>query len=104
MCMKSKSFFFASTGVVALAASLAMASTALATTTGTTTIISDTFPISQGVGSGSYLQGSTPDGVDLPGSTWTTNYAGGTLSSVSDPFIGTPPDIANTAPSSVIPK
>ncbi len=85
MCIRSKSFFFASTGVVALAASLAMASTAMATTTGTTTIISDTFPTSQGVGSGAYLQGSTPDGVDLPGSTWTTNYYGGKPAAYSAP-------------------
>ena len=87
MCIKSKSMFFASAGVAVIAASLATASTAMATTTTPTTIISDTFPTSQGIGAGSYLQGSTPDGADLPGSTWQTNYVGGTLTSASDPFI-----------------
>ena len=86
--------------ILAVSASLAMASTAMATTT---TIISDTFPSTQGIGSGSYLAGSSPN-VGPTGSTWVTNLDGGAISSTSSyqPFIGPPPDTANPATSVAI--
>ena len=102
MCINSRTVLFSSAAIAAFGACMAGVPMAMATTTATpTTIISDTFPASQGVGAGSYLQGSTPDGVDLPGSTWTTNYLGGTLSSASDPFIGPPPNALTNPASSV---
>jgi len=102
MGINSRTVLFSSAAIAAFGACMAGVPMAMATTTATpTTIISDTFPASQGVGAGGYLQGSTPDGVDLPGSTWTTNYVGGTLSSASDPFIGPPPNALNNPASSV---
>ncbi len=77
-------------GLLAIGASMVMASSALATTA--TTIISDTFPSTQGIGSGAYLQGSSPD-TGPTGATWTTHYDGSTglvaPTTAQAPFIST---------------
>ncbi len=85
MCINSRTVLFSSAAIAAFGACMAGVPMAMATTTATpTTIISDTFPASQGVGAGSYLQGATPD-VGPAGSTWTTHFYNSTTSVYSTP-------------------
>lgn len=72
-------------GILAIGASMVMASTALATTA--TTIINDTFPSSQGQGTGAYVVNSAASPTDVPGTKWNTSYEGSTMTDANQPFI-----------------
>lgn len=71
--------------LLAIGVSLTMGSAAMATTA--TTIISDTFPSTQGQGSGAYVVGSAAYPTDVPGTKWQTNYEGSTMTNANQPFI-----------------